>query len=72
MPQNQNLAQELERLQREFEQQNPDLAEAMKVMNISLTEYLTALSYMRQGGQFGTASDFSIPLARSEQTTFVA
>ena len=34
---------ELERLQREFEQQNPQVAEAMRVLGLSMRSYLIAM-----------------------------
>ena len=56
------LARELERLQQEFEVRNPELAEAMKVMNVSLSQYLTALGYLRLPAQPVGASDHTTPL----------
>ena len=67
MAQNTEAAQEFERIQREFETQNPDLAEAIKVMNMSLPDYLAALSY-RQGAEIGAASEHSTPLADTQIT----
>lgn len=60
------LVAEFERLRVEFERSNPELAEAMKVMNMSLAEYLSALHYMREGGQLGTSSDHAIPLTNGQ------
>lgn len=62
------LVREFERLQAEFEAKNPELAEAMKVMNMSLTEYLAALHYMREGGQLGGSSDHAIPLTNGQSS----
>lgn len=53
------LAREFKRLQREFRRQNPEVAEAMKVMDISMAEYLTASGYLREPAQV-SSSDESI------------
>ena len=43
-------AQDLRDILAQFEQQNPAVAEALQIMNISFNEYLQALAAMREGG----------------------
>ena len=59
----QALADEFNRLQKAFEERNPEIAEALKVMNMSLTQYIAALGYMRLPGFTGGASDHCAPIA---------
>lgn len=43
-------AQDLRDMLAQFGQQNPAVAEALQIMNISFSEYLRALAAMREGG----------------------
>jgi hypothetical protein len=43
-------AQDLRDILAQFEQQNPAVAEALQIMNISFSEYLQALAAMRESG----------------------